>query len=480
MRLNAIINKILKERQVIVSTRGELRYLKLSVSAQAMGLVVGVGFIGMFSYFLVGGALQYQQMTEAQAKILSLQASHDALAADFSLAQSTIAATQGELDQQYARLEEILANRKETAEALDLAADSGEDTLEGRIRTLGESLHQATARREQLELEVMQLNKTIFQTTRMRDEASANSAKTEQKLVTLRKLVNLYASTREDIYRELEDSRRQHAALKQEVGDRVERESQLTAEVTDLRQRMTRMSSNNKNLLARIHDRTNENVAALREIILLTGLDPDKLLDTDGENIGQGGPFMAPRPEGRLLVTERDFYAQTEKMEASLARWQSLQTLLQQLPLARPVDVGYVTSSFGKRHDPMTKRSAFHSGLDMAGPKNASVIATAPGVVTFAGHNGAYGVMVTIDHGYGFQTRYAHLKKATVKKGDKIDYRTKIGVMGSTGRSTGRHVHYEIMYDGEHLDPAKFIQAGRYAFKATPKLEKAELETSAK
>ncbi len=482
MRLKATAHKILKERQVIVSTRGELRYLKLSVPAQATALLTGIGFLGAFGYFLVNGALQYQQMTSAKAEILSLQANYDALKADYRLAEATIAATQNELDQQYARLEDVLSGREAAELALDFSGlvskDAPPDSLEDRIRMLGEMLQQATTRREQLELEVMQLNKAMFQTARMRDEASANSAKSEQKLVTLRNLLNLYASTRDEIYRELEDTRRQYVGLKQEIGNRIEKESLLTAEVTDLRGRLNRMSVEHTELLTRIHDSTNENVAALHEIVVLAGLDPNKLLgDLENSGNGQGGPFVAYAPQSRLLETEQGFYAQTRKMEASLARWQSLQTLLKQLPLARPVDVGYVTSSFGKRHDPMTKRSAFHSGIDMSGPKNASVIATAPGVVTFSGRNGAYGIMVTVDHGYGFQTRYAHLQKALVKKGDKIDYRSKIGVMGSTGRSTGRHVHYEVMYEGKHLDPAKFIQAGRYAYKATPKLEAAAADS---
>src|SRR5690606_10099374 len=155
---------------------------------------------------------------------------------------------------------------REAAElALDFSGlvskDAPPDSLEDRIRMLGEMLQQATTRREQLELEVMQLNKAMFQTARMRDEASANSAKSEQKLVTLRNLLNLYASTRDEIYRELEDTRRQYVGLKQEIGNRIEKESLLTAEVADLRERLNRMSVEHTELLTRIHDSTNENVA---------------------------------------------------------------------------------------------------------------------------------------------------------------------------------------------------------------------------
>lgn len=481
MRLKAPAKKFLKERQVIVSTRGELRYIRLTVPMQALGLAAGIGFFGLFGYFLANGALQYQQMTSTKAQILSLQASHEALKADYQLAQATIAATQSELDQQYARLEDVLSGREKTGLALDFSGlvvkDAPPGSLEERIRTLGESLQQATVRREQLELELVQLNKALFHTARMRDEASANSIKSEQKLAALRDLLNLYASTRDSIYRKLEDTRRQNVGLQEELGNRIEKERLLSAEITDLRRRLDHMSRKHIELLTRIHNSTSENVAALHEIILLAGLDPDKLLgDVENNARGQGGPFVAFEPPSRPLPAEQGVYAQARKMEASLARWQSLQVLLKQLPLARPVDVGYVTSDFGKRHDPMTKRSAFHSGIDISGPKNAPVLATAPGVVTFAGHHGAYGIMVTVDHGYGFQTRYAHLKKATVKKGDKVEFRGQVGIMGSTGRSTGRHVHYEVMYEGKHLDPARFIQAGRYAFKATPKLDTASVD----
>jgi murein DD-endopeptidase MepM/ murein hydrolase activator NlpD len=480
MRLKAVIDKLFTDRQVIISTRGELKYLRLSVAAQAMGCAAAVGFGGVFAYLMVSGALQYQEMTRTQADLLSLQSDYNAVSADFELAQSKIVATQAELDQQYARLEDVLADRQVIEKALEFAAVSPKDakqkkSLEDRIRTLGESLHSTNARREQLEMEIMQLNRALFQTARARDEAATDRAKTELRLASLRGLVNLYASTKDEIYKELEQTRAEFASLKQEFNRRVENETQLTAEVGELRNRLTKMSSENKNLIARIHDRTNESVMALREIIVLTGLDPEKLLGSDAE-AGLGGPFVAALPDARLLETEQDLYAQTQKLEVSLARWESLQTLLKQLPLARPVDVGYVTSSFGKRRDPITKRTAFHSGIDYAGPKNSKVLATAPGVVTFVGNNGAYGKMVTIDHGHGFKTRYGHLKKILVKKGETIDYRTEIGVMGSTGRSTGRHVHYEIIYEGEHQNPAKFIEAGRYAFKATPKIEKAANE----
>ena len=85
--------------------------------------------------------------------------------------------------------------------------------------------------------------------------------------------------------------------------------------------------------------------------------------------------------------------------------------------------------------------------------------------VTFVGRKGPYGKMVEIDHGYGLKTRYGHLRTILVKRGQKIDFRHKVGIIGSTGRSTGRHLHYEIVSDGRPQDPAKFMKAGKYVFK---------------
>ena len=106
-----------------------------------------------------------------------------------------------------------------------------------------------------------------------------------------------------------------------------------------------------------------------------------------------------------------------------------------------------------------------HYGLDFAGPFKTIVRATAAGVITYAGRKGPYGRFVEINHGLGVKTRYAHLHKILVKKGEKVNFRQKIGMMGSTGRSTGSHVHYEVLFKGRSQDPDKFLKAGKYVFK---------------
>ncbi|NOX49462.1 MAG: M23 family metallopeptidase, partial [Gammaproteobacteria bacterium] len=126
----------------------------------------------------------------------------------------------------------------------------------------------------------------------------------------------------------------------------------------------------------------------------------------------------------------------------------------------RPVNWGWVSSPFGKRVDPLTGKTAWHSGLDFAGRDGSDVIAVASGVVTFAGERSGYGKLVEISHADGLVTRYAHHKALVVSVGEVVKKGEKVGVMGSTGRSTGPHVHFEVVKNGRTVDPAKYV-AGR-------------------
>ena len=119
-----------------------------------------------------------------------------------------------------------------------------------------------------------------------------------------------------------------------------------------------------------------------------------------------------------------------------------------------------VTSRFGTRLDPFLRRPALHTGVDFRAPKGYPVRSTAAGTVAIAEYNGGYGKMVEIDHGNGVTTRYGHLSRISVKTGDTIAKGALVGRAGSTGRSTGPHVHYEIRIDGEAIDPMRYIRAG--------------------
>ncbi len=130
-------------------------------------------------------------------------------------------------------------------------------------------------------------------------------------------------------------------------------------------------------------------------------------------------------------------------------------------PAGRPVTRGWLSSYFGRRTDPFTGRWAFHSGIDFAGRLGSDIIAVAAGVVTYAAPRNGYGNLVQINHGNGYSTRYGHCNRILVKVGDTVKKGEVIAKMGTTGRSTGPHVHFEVLKNGHAINPKRFIQASR-------------------
>ncbi|SRR5690625_1730142 len=127
----------------------------------------------------------------------------------------------------------------------------------------------------------------------------------------------------------------------------------------------------------------------------------------------------------------------------------------------RPITKGWLSSRFGQRTDPFTGRLTMHRGVDFAAKEGSDVIATGAGLVTFAGNRWGYGNLVEINHGNGLVTRYAHLKEIVAQKGDIVKANDVIGIVGSTGRSTGPHVHYEVLRNGHQVNPAAYIAKAR-------------------
>ena len=152
------------------------------------------------------------------------------------------------------------------------------------------------------------------------------------------------------------------------------------------------------------------------------------------------------------IKAREDIY---NKMEATLLK-QSV--LKETLPSLYPVDVPYSSSSYGWRMDPILGKRAFHEGIDFSAAHGEPIYATAGGIVKKASKSGAYGNLVTINHGGGLQTRYAHLSKIIVKKGDIVKKEDLIAYVGNTGRSTGPHLHYEIRLNNHSLDPKQYLK----------------------
>ena len=189
----------------------------------------------------------------------------------------------------------------------------------------------------------------------------------------------------------------------------------------------------------------------------------------DSEVAGFNPAFGAGGPERLAKIENQHAFKRFEDRANGLMSlskdWQQLQNLLSCAPLASPVDYYNLTSRYGNRKDPFTGRPDWHEGVDLGAWPGTKVHATAPGKVIYAGRKGGFGKLIIIDHGCGIHTAYGHLKSIDVKKGQTIEFRDMIGKVGSTGRSTGPHVHYEVRIRGKAVEPYQFIKAGRYVFK---------------
>jgi murein DD-endopeptidase MepM/ murein hydrolase activator NlpD len=200
-----------------------------------------------------------------------------------------------------------------------------------------------------------------------------------------------------------------------------------------------------------------------RGILQLTSVGADRI----SPGAPMGGPLTSVGNLTSSSATPRDdnFDTRINQARARVSEMKHYEQVVDSLPLGRPVSVPYrYTSGYGFRTDPFTRRPSPHMGLDMAAYRNAPIVASGPGTVIYSGNRGAYGLLVEIDHGHGFRTRYAHLRAINVKLGETVATGDLIGRMGSTGRSTGDHLHYEVWYNNKPYDPMKFLKAGRHVY----------------
>jgi murein DD-endopeptidase MepM/ murein hydrolase activator NlpD len=204
----------------------------------------------------------------------------------------------------------------------------------------------------------------------------------------------------------------------------------------------------------------------LRLAFRLAGLTPAAYMPKGG---ALGGPLIEskdPRALAAVLDVDEAFADRVQHAAEDMGEARALERAAQTLPFAMPTSGAEKSSGFGVRYDPFTSHPAFHSGLDFSGGPMTPIHATAPGVVSFTGVRSGYGNTVEIDHGRGFKTRYAHMAVISVRVGQQVAVGQRLGGMGSTGRSTGTHLHYEVWLNGRAQNPDRFVKAGAYVLQA--------------
>src|SRR5215510_1710841 len=226
--------------------------------------------------------------------------------------------------------------------------------------------------------------------------------------------------------------------------------ARLQASLDRLEQRQTAMVNS-------IADNYDSKARRMRGVLIELGLEAGKTATRDGAG-AMGGPFIPAQVPKDAMSFER----QLHRIQVTRAQITRLTRTLGAVPVRKPIDGELdLQSGFGVRIDPFLGTPALHTGLDLHGETGDAVRATADGTVTTAGWSGGYGRVVDVDHGNGLSTRYGHLSSIAVRVGQSVKTGQIIGKVGSTGRSTGPHLHYETRLKGEAIDPQKFLRAGQ-------------------
>ncbi len=426
-RTGALINRLFPERQIHLRTEGRIVFVRLTQTVQiAMALMV-LGAAGWTGYT----SLTYVRHETTIG-------SKDELISNSRRAYRSLLGEVSEYQKKFTNLTSDL----EDNHALMLGLIEKNAYLQQSLSSVSKQLHLTRSEREAIASGRETLkSKLLAVEDKMRKIANRNFSLSDNLNSAEADLQNALSERNKSLY----DGTR------------------MTRRIKDLETRLSDLQASEEQTVQRLADRTIKSIENMELMVKMAGLDIKQLIKiSPPPETGQGGPFIAARPKN---LPGKQLKGSILELDAHLGRLDTLQDLMKKLPLSSPMNSFYVTSSYGKRRDPINKRWGSHYGLDMGGPLKTPVYATAPGVVTYAGWKGKYGKFVEITHGKGVKTRFGHLYKFLVKKGQKVKFHTKIGLLGSTGRSTGAHLHYEVIFKGRAKNPMKFIKAGRNVFK---------------
>ncbi|HKF62039.1 MAG TPA: peptidoglycan DD-metalloendopeptidase family protein [Dongiaceae bacterium] len=352
-----------------------------------------------------------------------------------------------------------LAARK-IARLKDSLAAAGEDQ-----RRLANRIDAGLADRQALAERITALEQDLA-SAQQRESTGALDREAAGKMIV--QLLGQLDATRGDNTRLLLQTADARSLLARAMGEQAALQTarqDLADRIAALEDELATIQTTQQSIVDRLATRAHAGVGEVEKTVAMTGVDVDLLLSRARRELagGEGGPFVPVR--GSATAGSKLALASVASLDGEVGRLEALQLVLRTLPLAAPVDHYQLNSTFGIRRDPFNGRLSMHEGVDLANARLSPVLATSPGIVVFAGWKGSYGRMVEIDHGLGVHTRYGHLARIDVKVGETVDYRDQIGLLGSSGRSSGAHVHYEVRIDGRPLDPMNFLKAGRYVFK---------------
>jgi murein DD-endopeptidase MepM/ murein hydrolase activator NlpD len=384
------------------------------------------------------------KMQQFESDLLQIANRNKSLQSQAKQMSAMLQSSEAERDQVEAAREQLVVRLAEVEGDLERMRESN-GALQSEATDLSETLATTQAERGELAERKATLEDRAADLGRQLAESRASQGRLEDDIAGL----NAQLAQTIDTNRQIEDQR-----------------DFLARRVGGLEQRLVDLRDAEQVVIDRLSERTRLSIDVIEKTIEMTGLEVGSLVaSVQNQELGQGGPFIPAADEASNFEPSVQLEASVSLLDQQLDRWTALQEVLRSVPLSAPLNQYRISSGYGARKDPVNGRKARHQGVDFAAHVRAPVYVTAPGKVVFAGWRGRYGRTIEIDHGHGIRTRYSHLRKILVKAGEEVGNRHKIGLLGSSGRSTGPHVHYEIRYKGRAQDPMKFLKAGDHVFK---------------
>ncbi len=459
------------ERQIYIRSDGRVQFFTFGPSLQATLAGLTLIFLGWVAFATVNVIFKdriiaakdhrYQQMQAAyENRVADLQMSYDELNGALVSAEDRFKSTADALQVKQNAISGFLnrANQVETGVgghnlAVAAPVEQTQPVLQGTAQATGGMDVEAPADVSADETGSSAL--MIMPGPAQPQPRTAHPVKSSALDSAMHRFADLFKSVTESVHIDTHPVHDTPAAYAQHPGLRA---------LADQTNRVAQIGQSETLLMAKTEGTLEQGVGDLRGVMRRTGINPDSFARKIAANEGMGGPEI-PLDQVKIEgISDPKFTQAYLGAAAMLDQLNGLSAAMAHVPLTTPVSTAIFdkSSGFGARVDPFTGRYAFHPGIDFAGPWGSVVHATAPGVVVFAGTRGGYGNMVEIDHGYGIHTRYGHLSMISVRVGSRIAKGAALGRVGSTGRSTGPHVHYEVWYDDVVKNPNNFIEAGRH------------------
>ncbi len=439
-RINAKLEQYLPEQRLFLKSDAETRFIRLKATTQAVALAMGSLVLGWTVFataiLLMDSISAGSSREQTQRQQALYEQRLNALSQDRDLRVSEAAGAQERFNLALAQVSDMQARL--------LASEDRRGELETGIDVIQNTLRRTIKERDEARAEF--------------DRAQLAMAQSGGETVTELGRIKDTEDTLDILADALDDTARERDLMVDAAERAVERVDEIAEEKRELEGR-------NDVIFAKLEEALTVSVEPLDKMFRDAGMSPDAMIDAVKSGYsGQGGPLS------KISLSTSNSIASPEEQRANailtgLDRMNLYRLAAYKAPFAMPVKGAFRwTSGFGYRRDPKGYGTRMHNGTDMAGDVGTPIYATGDGVVSYAGWDSGYGRVVRIKHAFGIETLYAHQSQIRVEVGQRVSRGDRIGDMGSSGRSTGTHLHYEVHVNGTPVNPMTFIKAAQNVF----------------